>query len=520
MNNIWNPFNDALPQKYKEVVNEVSGISSDSRQIKEKTLFVAIKGKSFDGHNYIQEVINKGVQIIVVDENAVLENIPENVQIIKSTETRLSYAYLCGEYYKPVPEKILTVTGTNGKTSTVEFCRQILSNGNIKSASLGTLGTIVDDKKFTSSKLAEVVNNDLTTMDAKLLGQTLNELAKDKVSVAIVEASSHGISQFRLDGIKPISAGLTKITSDHLDYHGTWENYRDAKIKLFSRLISENSWAILPKEDVNAETIRTICKKRKINIINYGYKNSGHDNPEILCFGSKETLTGTIYKFKLHDTAFQVELPVWGGFQSENLMTAMGLALTVGLSDSSIINSIKHCRSSEGRMQLIAYHNQGGRIFVDFAHSPDALLKVLTVALNSLKGMLWLVFGCGGDRDKKKRPIMGSIAQRFANRVFVTDDNPRNEDPALIRKNILSGTNNDENKLGIKICEIPERESAIAKSIKSMSFSDTLIIAGKGHEKYQIIGNESQLFDDCLIASKYAKITGWNTSPYTKVVEL
>lgn len=464
---------------------EVKGLTEDSRKVGKDFLFAAIKGSSINGEDYIDAAIKNGAKIILSAEK---KQPAPGVIYITHDNPRFALGNLAAKFFNNAPEFVAAVTGTNGKTSVVNFCRQIWHYLGKKPASIGTIGV-------TSGLHNEVpLGFSMTTPGTVELHNIVAKLAKDKVTNLAIEASSHGLDQARMAGLKINVGAFTNITRDHLDYHKTMANYFSAKMKLFTDAMDEKSHAVINADIDEFKEIEEVCKKCRHKIISYG-KNG----KEVRLIKNTFNENGINLELEILNEKFQLSLPLYGEFQAANILCSIGIILASGFSAKAIIAELGKIKTIEGRMQFSAKKANGAKIFVDYAHTPDALENVLKSVRGHMpkNGKLYVVFGCGGNRDKGKRQIMGGIADKFADFVFVTDDNPRNEDPVMIRKEILSQCKKGK--------EFPDREKAIGAAIEKMESNDFLIIAGKGHEKTQIIGNNELPFDDVEVAKRFAE---------------
>ena len=468
-------LSDLIPE-YKGTAISISGIATDSRKIRKGDLFVAIKGNALDGHEYIDKAIAKGAAAVVAEPSCKVKS--AKIPIIKAKDTRSVAADLASKFYPAQPEMIVAVTGTNGKTSTAEFLRQIWSNIGWQSVSIGTLG-VIDSKGNTITG-----EDTLTTPDAVTLHQLLHRLAIEQVSHVAMEASSHGIAQQRLAGVKINIASFTNLSHDHLDYHPSIEDYFAAKAQLFTEILEEGGSAIINTDSEWGMKLKKMLKKRVLRIITVGQnKEADLFIKSITPFESGLEVSLTYQKQN-----FVIPLALSGAFQVTNAVLAAAIAHASGLAMEHALMQLAYIRSVPGRMQTIHGHPQGAIVVVDYAHTPDALATALSSLRQTTKGKLGVVFGCGGDRDQAKRPEMGKIAARLADFAIVTDDNPRSEDPAQIRAEIR--------KSCPKASEIGDRHQAIAEGLKQIKNGDVLLIAGKGHEDSQTIGSETLPFSD------------------------
>ena len=455
--------------------SEVMGITSDSRKVKPGFLFVALEGEVVDGNDFIIHAIESGAIAILSAKNTLFElTYSRGVLFILDPTPRQRYAKMVGRFYAPQPQYIAAVTGTNGKSSVAEFTRQIWQACGQRAASIGTLGLI-------SPRNSQEVR--LTTPDPIDLHKTLTALRQDRVEHVIVEASSHGLTQFRVDGIDIKVAAFTNLSRDHLDYHGTMDDYFNAKLRLFTELLNPEGVAVINSDDNMTKIIISQMEEKNIRVIDFGKKaeNIVLKNTESLPEGQKISIN-------VFGRDFNVLLPLMGEFQVMNVLCALGIAIGSGLEPEQAEFSLVNLRGVRGRMELAGTNSNGSRVFVDYAHTPAAITSILISLRAHTKNKLKILFGCGGNRDPGKRAEMGRIAAQLADTVIITDDNPRNEDATAIRDQIKLGSPD--------AIEIPNRMDAISNAIKGLSADDVLIIAGKGHEKGQIIGDAIIPFDD------------------------
>jgi UDP-N-acetylmuramoyl-L-alanyl-D-glutamate--2,6-diaminopimelate ligase len=466
----------------------ISGITADSRAVKPGFLFAALPGTKHDGRTYISEAINKGAAALLVPAATELPADAAKVSVIIAREPRLTLAQIAAAFYARMPGTIAAVTGTNGKTSTAQFTRQIWAALGKSAASIGTLGIISPQWTHDGS---------LTTPDAITLHKTLDQLAGNGVTHLAMEASSHGLSMYRLDAVKVKTAGFTNLTRDHLDFHGTMESYFAAKARLFDEVLASGGVAVLNADTPQATTLAELAHKVGRKTISYG--EAGHD---LKLLALTPQSHGQLLSLDIMGKKYEILMPVAGKFQTWNALCALGMVIAAGESNiAAAVEALGKISGVRGRLELVGTHPSGASIFVDYAHTPDALETVLTAIKphvdSKAGGKLLVVFGCGGNRDRGKRPVMGEIAQRLAERVIVTDDNPRKEVADEIRREILTGCRPDKN-----LSEIGDRAAAIQQAIKELRRGDVLIIAGKGHEPGQIVGDVVLPFDDATVAQQ------------------
>jgi len=467
---------------------EITGLTADSREVRDGFLFAALPGVVVDGARFIDQALSNGAAAILTHENYE-GSLPEGVPLLQQVDPRLGLAELAARFYAPQPDLIVGVTGTNGKTSVASFVRQIWEHIGIDGASLGTIGVV---SKHGAKKL------DHTTPDPVTLHKALKELTEQGVDHLALEASSHGLAQRRLDGLNFTAAAFTNITRDHLDYHETFEAYFNEKKRLFSELLGENGIAVIDADAVGAGRVIEVCEARHINVMTIGRKGRylNLKKCEIDGFSQKLTLVH-------HRGTSEIQLPLVGDFQASNVLVAAALVAAGGVSLLDILPVLEKLKGPKGRLELVGSKDCSGSrqasdlpetapllapVFIDYAHTPDALETAIKALLPYKKGKLHVVFGCGGDRDKGKRPMMGEIASRLAECVYVTDDNPRGEKPSVIRSEIMVATSGAE--------EIGDRALAIETAVAALRLGDILLVAGKGHETGQIVGSEILPFSD------------------------
>lgn len=457
---------------------EICGIESDSRKIEPGFIFVAVAGSKQDGHTFVHDAVAKGAVAILTDAAGAL-SVREQVVHLMTSHPRLAHAKLAAAFYAPLPETLVAVTGTNGKTSTVNFASQFWNATGTKAASIGTLGIHGGGIEIDGS---------LTTPDASALSRNLNMLHNAGIHHVALEASSHGIDQKRLDGLSFKAAGFTYLGRDHLDYHGTLDRYFEAKTGLFNRLLSPTGTAVLNLDADHYNALAKIVRSRSLNLLTYGQDKKA----DLRLVKTTPLPEGLALKLEILGTPYECILPVIGEFQAGNLLCALGLVIGSGTAPKTVCEQLGNIESVRGRMQLVGITPQGAGVYVDYAHTPDAFETVLTALRLHTRNQLHVVFGCGGDRDPGKRPLMGALAERLAEKVYVTDDNPRTEDAAAIRRQILNACGRGQ--------EVADRAEAIQTAIAALQGGDTLVIAGKGHEQGQIVGTTIRPFDDVQIA--------------------
>jgi UDP-N-acetylmuramyl-tripeptide synthetase len=453
----------------------IKGIAFDSRHVQPGDLFFALQGAKIDGSGFIQQALDKGAV-------AVIGSTPFHDPRFYHVDNARSMLSLASSlFYPQQPETIVAITGTSGKTSVAAFVRQLFDGIGGKSASLGTIGVVKPSGETYGS---------LTTPDPVTLHKTLHELAREGVTHLAFEASSHGLDQNRLDNVRIKAAGFTNLSRDHLDYHHDLESYLQAKLRLFTDILPENGTVVV-NEGEFAHRIIEVAKKRDLELITIGGAGStlGIRDVEQTSQGQKVTL-------ELYGRRYFAEIPLIGRFQIENLLMAAGLCMACGITLEEVLPQFPYIDGAKGRLEEVG-RKKGAPIIVDYAHKPDALEKVLETLRPFTKGRLIVVFGCGGDRDKGKRPLMGEIAARLADICIITDDNPRSEEASTIRAEIKAACPN--------ALDIGDRASAIYEAISMASPDDLVVIAGKGHETGQLIAGVTHPFSDHEVAKKAIK---------------
>jgi UDP-N-acetylmuramoyl-L-alanyl-D-glutamate--2,6-diaminopimelate ligase len=473
-----------------EGVRQFRGIAADSREIKPGFLFAALAGSRTSGVRYMEDAVQRGAVAILGSPDAAEAATALGVRFIAAENPRQALARMAADFYQLQPSVIAAVTGTNGKTSVAAFVRQIWAYQGRKSASLGTVGI---DSPSGHVSLGH------TTPDPVRLHAELARLKQNGIDYLAIEASSHGLDQYRLDGLNIAAAGFTNITRDHLDYHSTFESYLAAKLRLFSELLPDSGTAVINTDAEYSEKFLALSRNRKLRVMTVG--RSGED---LRLEGQSPQPRGQSITVVYAQREHRVSLPLAGEFQASNALVAAGLALAVGDLADAVFAALESLKGAPGRLELVARTRQGASIFVDYAHTPDAIETVLKAIRPHVHGRLHIVFGCGGDRDRGKRPLMAAAASRFADAVIVTDDNPRSENPAAIRKEALAGAPGAR--------EIPGRSDAIHQAVAALGPDDALIIAGKGHEDYQIVGDLVLPFSDRSEAMQAARALGGMTA--------
>ena len=449
-----------------------SGVTSDSRTVAPGDVFVALAGAKADGAGFAAAAAASGAVAVVCGTDARIDDI--GIPVFRSRDPRRDLALIAAELHKPQPETVVAVTGTAGKTSVAAFTRQIYAFAGIDAASIGTTGVDSPNLQIDSS---------LTTPDPVYLHRILHDLAEGGTTHVAMEASSHGLDQRRLDGVRLAAGAFTNLGRDHMDYHPTINEYFAAKMRLFDTLIPEGKPAVIFSDDTFSAAAIAAANDAKLDVLTVGRKGNfialkrvEHErhkqSAEVACDGA----------------TYRIELPLAGDFQIANALVSAGLAISTGVPAQTAFEALEQLKGASGRLDLVGQTADGALVYVDYAHKPDALEQVLLSVRPFTTGKVSVVFGAGGDRDPGKRPMMGEVAQRLADRVFVTDDNPRSEEPAVIRAQILAAAH--------AATEIGDRREAIRTAISELERGDTLIIAGKGHETGQTAKGETVHFSD------------------------
>ena len=448
----------------------VTGLAVDSRAVKPGDVFFALAGAKTDGARFIDQAIASGAVAVISDR------MPEGdrrVPFIASSNPRRALALAAARFYPAQPATIAAVTGTSGKTSVAAFTRQIWQRLGHPAASVGTIGIVAPNREVYGS---------LTTPDPIALHRSLDELARDGVTHLALEASSHGLDQHRLDGVRVTAAAFTNLSRDHMDYHPTVEHYLAAKLRLFTDLVADGGPAVIAADHDHSAAVIETAEARKLQVMTVGRK--GH---AIRLLDAKVDGFAQVLSIEHAARVYDLRLPLVGEFQIENALVSAGLAIGTGGDLEQVFAALEKLEGAKGRLEFIGDRN-GAPVFVDYAHKPDALAKALEALRPYAKRKLVVVFGAGGDRDAGKRPLMGAIAAQGADRVIITDDNPRSEDPATIRAAILATAKG--------ATEIGDRAEAIRAAIAELKPGDALLIAGKGHETGQIVGDRVLPFSD------------------------
>jgi UDP-N-acetylmuramoyl-L-alanyl-D-glutamate--2,6-diaminopimelate ligase len=450
----------------------VSGLTSDSREVKAGYLFAALKGSKADGAAYARDAEQRGAIAVIAGRETRLDGI--SVPLLTVDDPRRALALAAARFFGMQPSTMVAVTGTAGKTSVAAFTRQIWAHAGLAAASIGTTGVVAPGRNDYGS---------LTTPDPVVLHRLLAELAGAGVTHAAMEASSHGLDQRRLDGVHLSAAAFTNLGRDHMDYHATADEYFAAKMRLFDELTPKGAPAVIFADDAWSRRAIDHARKAGLDVRTVGRAGTFLALKRVEHEKARQRL-----EVDFGDEIFEIDLPLAGDFQVSNALVAAGLAISTGVPVRTALKALEHLQGAPGRLDLAGQTPDGSPVYVDYAHKPEALENVLSSVRPFTTGRVIVVFGCGGDRDKGKRPIMGGVASRLADVVIVTDDNPRSEVPATIRAEILGGAEG--------ATEIGDRREAIRHAVAMMQAGDTLIVAGKGHEEGQTVGSHTHPFSD------------------------
>jgi UDP-N-acetylmuramoyl-L-alanyl-D-glutamate--2,6-diaminopimelate ligase len=461
----------------------IAGLTADSRAVAPGMVFAALPGLRADGRAFIADAVERGAAAVIAPEGT---DWPPGVPVrplIASADPRRTLALMAAAFHGAQPRSVVAVTGTNGKTSTVDFLRQVWTAAGEKAASLGTLGLVAEGFPPGPS---------LTTPDPVALHATLAALARAGFGVAAMEASSHGLDQRRLDGVVLAAAGFSNLTRDHLDYHGSMEAYRAAKLRLFDTLLPAGAVAAACTEMDGAtlDALRDIATRRRLRLLGVGEAGDA-----VRLLRARPLPDGQALLVEAFGTRHEITLPLPGRFQADNALLAAALAVGAGLPADRVFAILPRLAGVRGRMERAAVLANGAAVYVDYAHTPDALARLLAALRPHAAGRLHVLFGAGGDRDPGKRPLMGAAALA-ADRIWVTDDNPRSEDPAAIRAAVLAGAPG--------AIDAGAREAAIARALADLGPGDVLAVAGKGHESGQEIAGVVHPFDDAAVVRRLA----------------
>ncbi|MET0483794.1 MAG: UDP-N-acetylmuramoyl-L-alanyl-D-glutamate--2,6-diaminopimelate ligase [Aestuariivirgaceae bacterium] len=461
---------DPVSQRYAEIA--ISGLTADSREVLPGFVFAALAGTQADGARYIADAVSRGAAAVLAGPGTTIAD--ARVPLLQAANPRRALALMAARFFALQPSVGVAVTGTNGKTSVTSFVRQIWEIMGFGAASLGTVGVVSPAGKRTLGH---------TTPDPVQLHRMLAELVEEGVTHVALEASSHGLAQARLDGLRLAAGAFTNLTRDHLDYHPTFEDYASAKLRLFTEVLEPPAVAIINADSEAAPQFVDAARHRGLIVHTVGARGE-----HLRLLGQQRDGLGQQLRIGTGHAVHEVYLPLAGTFQTSNALIAAGLVIGAGGDETVAIRALESLKGASGRLELVATTANGAPVFVDYAHTPDALETVLETLKPYAGGRLKVVFGCGGDRDRGKRPEMGAIAARLADEAYVTDDNPRGEDPATIRAAILAACPG-----GI---EIGDRAEAIFAAIRGLKSGDVLVVAGKGHETGQIVGKEVLPFSD------------------------
>ncbi|MFM9845729.1 MAG: UDP-N-acetylmuramoyl-L-alanyl-D-glutamate--2,6-diaminopimelate ligase [Hyphomicrobiaceae bacterium] len=451
---------------------QVTGITADSRAVRPGYVFAALRGSKADGAKFIDDAVAKGAVAVIAAADAALI-VPNDVTVLRAAEPRRALALMAARFYGAQPRVAVAVTGTNGKTSVAEFTRQVFAACGRSAASLGTIGLVKPDGGVYGS---------LTTPDPVSLHETLAELAGEGVTHLSLEASSHGLDQHRLDGVRLTAGAFTNLGRDHLDYHATEADYLAAKLRLFSDVLEPGRVAVINMHSAHAPEVMAVAQARGLRILTTGAQDDDLKLVSLARDGFAQRIT-----IRHAGRDYGMRFPLLGAYQVENALVAAGLAMAAGEDAAAAIGAIGGLKGVSGRLEIVG-ERDGALVIVDYAHKPEALGAALDALRPFATGRLVCVFGCGGDRDKGKRPIMGRIAVEKAEVVIVTDDNPRSERPEVIRAEILAAAPGAR--------EIRDRGEAISAAVGLLGPGDVLLVAGKGHETGQIVGDKVHPFSD------------------------
>ncbi|HKT14709.1 MAG TPA: UDP-N-acetylmuramoyl-L-alanyl-D-glutamate--2,6-diaminopimelate ligase [Allosphingosinicella sp.] len=458
--------------------SEVTGFAIDHRKVAPGTVFGAFRGLRFNGEDFIPAAVSSGAVAVVARPGVRVEG----SALIAAEEPRRKFAQLAARFFRPFPKTVAAVTGTNGKTSTVELTRQLWRMAGHHAASIGTLGITTADEQVTTG---------LTTPDIVTFLSNMAGLAREGVTHAAFEASSHGLAQYRTEGLAVGAAAFTNFSRDHLDYHDTMEEYFEAKMRLFSEVVDGAGSAVIWADDPKSGEVVRRCRERGLRVMSVGSKGEA-----LTLRGRTASQLGQQLEIEAEGKRFRVTIPLIGAYQAANALTAAGLVIATGGDIGATIANLARVQPVRGRLERAVITRAGATVYVDYAHTPDALRAAIEALRPHAGGRLITLFGAGGDRDAGKRPEMGAVAARLSDLVIVTDDNPRSEDAAAIRRDVLGGAPGAR--------EIGERREAIAAAIAEAGPDDIVLIAGKGHEQGQIVGDRVLPFDDVAVARECA----------------
>jgi UDP-N-acetylmuramoyl-L-alanyl-D-glutamate--2,6-diaminopimelate ligase len=456
----------------------VTGFAIDHRKVAPGTVFGAFRGSVANGEDFIEAAVGAGAVAVVTRPGVPVAGAAQ----VAAEEPRREFARLAARFFQPFPNTVVAVTGTNGKTSSVELTRQLWRMAGHHAASIGTLGVTTADDQVTTG---------LTTPDIVTFLSNMAGLAREGVTHAAFEASSHGLSQYRTEGLPVGAAAFTNFTRDHLDYHGTMEAYFEAKMRLFTEVVEPGGTAVLWMDDPKSQEVRRRCEERGLRLITVG---AGGETLRLV--DRTPSQLGQTLTVEAGGGTHRVVLPLIGAYQAANALTALGLVLATGGELARSLVHLARVQPVRGRLERAVITRAGAPIYVDYAHTPDAVEAAIEALRPHAAGRLIIVFGAGGDRDVGKRSQMGAMAARLADRVIVTDDNPRSEDPAAIRRDILAGA--------AGAVEVAGRREAIEAAVSEAGPADIILLAGKGHEQGQVVGDTVLPFDDVTVARECA----------------
>lgn len=468
----------AAPKSLRELIGAdapdapIAGITADSRKASGGFAFFAIPGAKADGAQFARDAAARGA-VAVIGEGARPDGLPDEIVFVHLPNVRAALAQAAAKFYPRQPETVVAVTGTNGKTSVASFVRQIWAELGKQAASIGTVGLVTPKGETTGS---------LTTPDPVALHELFDRLAGEGVTHLAMEASSHGLDQRRLDGVRLAAGAFTNLSRDHLDYHKNFDNYFAAKLRLFEELLPAGAAAVVDMDEVEAARVGEIARRRGLRFFGVGRMGKALRLHDVAIDGFAQQL-----QIEAGEKLHRVKLPLVGTFQVSNALVAAGLAIATGADAADVVAALGTLKGASGRLEL-AGDKDGAPVFIDYAHTPDALENALAALRPFATGRLVVVFGAGGDRDPGKRPLMGAAAAKNADRLYVTDDNPRSEDPAAIRAAIL--------REAPGATEIGDRAEAIRTAIAALNPGDVLLVAGKGHESGQILRDRTISFTD------------------------
>jgi UDP-N-acetylmuramoyl-L-alanyl-D-glutamate--2,6-diaminopimelate ligase len=458
--------------------SEVTGFALDHRKVAPGSVFGAFRGAVFNGEDFIDQAVDRGAVAVVARPEVPVDRVP----LLADAEPRRLFAELAAKFYAPFPETVVAVTGTNGKTSTVEMTRQMWRMSGHRSASIGTLGVTTSDDQ---------VSTGLTTPDIVTFLNNMAGLKRMGISHVAYEASSHGLDQHRAEGVALAAAAFTNFSRDHLDYHATMEAYFAAKMRLFDELLPPGRPAVIWTDDPKSDEVVDRARKRGHEVLTVGRRGE-----TIRLVEQSPTALGQKLLLAHGGKQHRLALPLIGAYQAANVLTAAGLVLATGGKWDATFAAMERVAPVRGRLERAVISRGGVPVYIDYAHTPDAIEAAIAALRPHVQGRLITVFGAGGDRDQGKRPEMGRVATALSDVVIVTDDNPRSEDPARIRADVMAGASG--------ATEVAGRREAIAEAIRIARDGDIVLVAGKGHETGQIIGDKVLPFDDALVARECA----------------